>query len=148
MKRGIRKIIAVMLIACLTFVCGPIASMAETVVTSDEKGFGDIQPRLTYIVEAEADMIMNGTSVTVDCWVNGHVNSATKAKVIAELQVKSGSNWIAYGTWTDTQNDYEAYVYETKDVKKGNTYRVKATVTVWEGSASEELILFTDEKTA
>ena len=107
-----------------------------------------VTPRLTYIVDAETDLTINNGIATVDCWVNGNVLNATKAKVIAELQLKSGSNWIAYGTWVDTQNDYEAYVYETKAVKKGNTYRVKATYTVWEGSASENLIVFSDEITA
>lgn len=141
-----RKRIVVALLTMLFMALFPSASMAN--VLEEDRQQTSIQPRLTYIVEAEADMIMNGTTVTVDCWVNGHVNTATKAKVIAELQLKSGNNWIAYATWVDTQNDYEAYVYETKSVKSGQTYRVKATVTVWEGSQSEELILFTDERTA
>ena len=136
MKRSIRKILAVMLTVCLAFVSGPIASMAEVIY--DENKIIDIQPRFTYIVEAETDMIINGTSVTVDCWVNGHVNSATKAKVIAELQVKSSdTNWIPVAIWTDTRDGYEAYVYETKTIDTSKTYRVKATYTVWEGSQSE-----------
>lgn len=136
-----KKIISVILLTCLVFMTGAVAVMAEENVTM-------VQPRLTYIVDAECDFSIVETTATVDCRVTGHYGDATKAKVIAELQVKSGNNWIAYGTWVDTQNDYEAYVYETKAVKKGNTYRVKATFTVWEGSASEELILFSDEVTA
>jgi hypothetical protein len=62
--------------------------------------------------------------------------------------VKSGNSLIAYGTWTETANAFKASVYETKSVKSGQIYRVKATYTVWEGSQSESVIAFTDELTA
>ena len=62
--------------------------------------------------------------------------------------MKSGNSWIAYGTWTSTQNDYEAYVYKTKAVTEGHTYRIKATYTVWEGTQSESVVSYTDEVTA
>ena len=145
-KKTLKFITAILVTGFMLF---PMTVMAEETIVNDSQGQVQvIQPRLTYIAEAMNDFsIANGTA-TVDCWVNGTIGKATKAKVIAELQVKSGNNWIAYGTWTDTQNDYEAAVYETKEVKSGNTYRVKATYTVWEGSASEELIIFSDEKTA
>lgn len=95
-----------------------------------------------------ADLDIANNVATVDCWVKGRYGDATKAKVIAELQVKSGNNWVPTAIWTDTQDYYKASVKETKSVTTGNTYRVKATVTVWEGSQSEELIFFTDERTA
>jgi hypothetical protein len=39
-------------------------------------------------------------------------------------------------------------VYETHDVVKGHTYRVKGTFMVWEGSAYETEYDFSDEITA
>ncbi|MBR5318759.1 MAG: hypothetical protein IKU46_04095 [Peptococcaceae bacterium] len=136
----VKKVVSVLL-CCTVLMFMPITALATDV----KDQVTEIQPRLTYIVDAEAGLSINNGIATVDCWVKGHYNDATKAKVIAELQVKGNNGWIAYGTWVDTQNDYEAAVYETKGVTKGNTYRVKATVTVWEGNASEELFLFTDE---
>lgn len=133
-----RKFVVIALLCALLCNLTIVPSIAET----------QINPRLTYISQAEADLGINGSVATVDCWVLGNVDNATKAKVIAELQLKSGSSWIAYGTWTDTQNDYEAAVYKTKSVKAGQTYRVKATFTVWEGSQSESIVVFTDEVTA
>lgn len=50
--------------------------------------------------------------------------------------------------WTDTQDNYKAYVDESYPVTKGHTYRVKTTVTVWEGSQSETQYLYSAEKTA
>lgn len=141
-----KKMLALLLII---FAIMPATAMAnETLTTNIDAQQQGISPRLTYIVDSFAGLSINNNVATVDCWVEGHYGEATKAKVIAELQVKSGNSWIAYGTWTDTQYDYDAAVDETKTVKSGNTYRVKATVTVWEGSQSEQLILFTDEVTA
>ncbi len=142
------KTVVLVLVSIAVLILVPATSMASVTTDSANQQENGIAPHWTCIVETMTDLEIDGTVATVDCWVNGDISEATKAKVIAELQVKSGSNWIAYATWTDTQNDYEAYVYETKDVKKGNTYRVKATYTVWEGSVSEELVVFTDEVTA
>lgn len=145
----VKRVLAIMLLVSIMIIGLPAISMAQSSdgfdINQQENG---IMPRLTYIVDAESKLSINGTTATVDCWVNGHYDTATKAKVIAELQVKNGNNWIPTAIWTDTQNGYEAYVYEEKSVTTGNTYRVKATVTVWEGSQSEELILFTNERTA
>lgn len=148
-QRKSKRIIASVLLNVLVFFMIPYVSLAEVSYDSaDSQQATMIAPRLTYIVDAEAGLAINGATATVDCWVKGHYADATKAKVVAELQVKSGSSWIAYATWVSTQDGYRADVDETKTVKPGNTYRVKATVTVWEGSQSEQLILFTDEVTA
>jgi len=144
MKKMPEKMIAVMLLICMFFLSAPLASIADT--KDKEQHLG---ARLSYIVDAEGTLSINNEVATVDCWVAGHVNDATKAKIIVELQLESGTdNWIAYATWVDTRNDYEAYVYETKSVKTGQNYRVKVTATVWEGSQSETVTFFTDEMTA
>ena len=144
----VKRTIATALLCCMTVGMVPTIAMAENVGTENFQEIMMATPRLTYIAGAETDLtIINGTAI-VDCWVKGNVLDATKAKVIAELQLKSGSSWMAYGTWTNTQNDYEAYVYQTKSVKAGQTYRVKATYTVWEGSQSETIVVFSDEVTA
>ena len=149
MLKSMHKIMAMILLSSIVMMLIPMTSMAEVVSEpvniQQETG---ISPRLAYIVEAMADLDIANNVATVDCWVKGRYGDATKAKVIAELQVKSGNNWVPTAIWTDTQDYYKASVKETKSVTTGNTYRVKATVTVWEGSQSEELIFFTDERTA
>ena len=144
-NKKIRKIIAIVLMSSMAIIGGSPSAMAvEKAVPENVQ----IAPRLTYIDAANTGLTIDDGVATVDCWVQGDYYAATKAKVIAELQLKSGNHWIAYGTWTSTQNDYEAYVYKTKAVTEGHTYRVKATYTVWEGSVSEELVVFSDEVTA
>lgn len=137
-KRQVKLLSAMVLLVMLALLAVPSAAIAEE----------GIAPQLTYIVDAEATMNITGTTATVDAWVKGNVLDATKAKMIAELQVKNGNSWVPVGLWTDTQNDYMAQVYETKSVVKGHTYRVKATATVWEGSQSETVTFFTEEDVA
>ncbi len=149
MKKSIRKFLAAVLVVSTMLILAPTVSMAETAVepiTSQQEN--EIMPRFTYIADALCDLEINGTTATVDCWVAGQYGEATKAKVIAELQVKNGSSWLPVAIWTDTQDNYKASVKEDKSVVTGHTYRVKATFTVWEGSQSEERIFFTNEVTA
>lgn len=149
MKVKKQTIMAIILVSCLMLLTTPVAAFAEENIVLDETTQTKmITPRLTYINDAETVITINNGVATVDCWVKGDVLTATKAKVIAELQLKSGNNWIAYGTWTETANAFKASVYETKGVTTGHTYRVKATYTVWEGTQSESIVVFTDEITA
>ena len=146
--KNLKKIAAAICLSAVVLTSVPAVSLAETAVEPASQQENGIAPYMTYIVDARCALSISGTTATVDCWVNGDVLDATKAKVIAELQVKNGNNWIPTGIWTDTRDGYEAYVYETKSVVIGHTYRVKATVTAWEGDQSETQIIFTDEMTA
>lgn len=139
-----KKLLSILL-CCVFLLAVPMTALAE----NDQLEVVQINPRFTYIVDAEAGLEINNETATVDCWVKGHYDTATKAKIIVELQLESGANnWIAHATWVNTQNDFEASVYETKSVKTGQNYRVKVTATVWEGSQSETVTFFTDEMTA
>lgn len=143
-----KRVLVTMLLACVLMSGFPLTVFANTMEPLTYNQAGNITPRLTYIDDAQTALSINNGVARVDCWVKGDVLNATKAKVIAELQLKSGSSWIAYGTWTETANAFKASVYETKSVKAGQTYRVKATYTVWEGSQSETIVVFSDEVTA
>ena len=144
-----KKVALVLLLSLMTVIMAPTAVFATDYVEfQDNQQFSVIQPRLTYIAEAQTSIRVENGAAVVDCWVKGDYGEATKAKVIAELQLKSGNNWMAYGTWTNTENAFKASVYETKSVTDGHTYRVKATYTVWEGSQSETITVFSDEVTA
>ena len=142
MKKTIRKmaalfcLLAVMLVPC------------QTVLASDSTDDYGIAPVMTIIGDYTIDFGITGTSAYVDVEVCGDYLYATRAKVIAELQVKNGNSWIPVAIWTDDQNDFSARVYETHDVVKGHTYRVKGTFMVWEGSAYETEYSFSDEITA
>ena len=137
-KRQVKMLSAMLVMVVLALLAIPAAAMAED----------GIAPHFTYIVDSEATMSISGTTATVDAWVCGDTIYATKTKIIAELQVKNGNDWIPVAIWTDTQDGLKAHVNETKSVVKGHTYRVKATGTAWEGSQSETVIFYTEEDVA
>ena len=143
MKKN-RFIATLLMICCILLTVMPTMALAETGYLS-ENSKATIMPRWTYILAVEGGLDINGSTAAVDCWVEGHYTRATKTKIIAELQVKnSETNWIPVAIWTDTQNAYRAAVDETKTINPDNTYRVKITATVWEGSQSETTTLFVD----
>jgi len=147
MGKKMKKAAAAICLGAAVLTSVPAVSFAETAVEPVHQQDSEIAPRMQYISSARCSLEIDGTTATVDCWVKGDYLTATKAKVIAELQLKNGSSWIPVAIWTDTKEDYEAYLCESKAVSKGCTYRAKATVTVWEGSQSETQTFFTEERT-
>lgn len=142
-----KKVLATICMGAVVLTSVPAAAMAATAVNPVSQQENEIMPYMTYIQRAKCNFGISGTTANVNCSVTGR-SSATKAKVIAELQVKNGSNWIPVKIWTNTQDSYEAYVDESHPVTQGHTYRVKATVTIWEGSQSETQYLYSSERTA
>lgn len=149
MSQKMRKVLAISCLSSFAITSVPVMALAEeSIVPQTTLQENEITPYLTYIVDSMCDLAIKNSTATVDCWVKGHYSDATKAKVIAELQLKNGSSWLPVGLWTDTRDEHMAWVYETKSITKGQIYRVKSTVTVWEGSQSETLTIYTDEVTA
>lgn len=146
MQNRMKKAVAAVCVGAMTFAVAPAAFAAGVPVNYQQES--GITPYMLYITEWENSLSISGRTATVTCWVEGDYNSATKAKMVAELQEKNGSSWSTIATWTDTQNGYRAKVKETKSLTSGKTYRVKATMTVWEGSQSETHTVYGVEKTA
>lgn len=144
-----KNILAATCLCATALTLVPAASMAEAaVVPVNYQQENDVVPYMMYIVDSRATLGISGQTASVSCWVKGDSSYATKAKVVAELQEKRGSSWTTVITWTDTQNSYRASVSKTRSVTKGKTYRVKATVTAWEGAQSETQTVYSGEKTA
>jgi hypothetical protein len=148
MNNKTKKAIATICMGAAVLTLTPAVSWAETAVNPlNNRQEQAIAPYMLYIQRATSSLSISGTTATVDSSVMGSLGEATKAKVVAELQIKSGNSWITVETWTNTQNGYRASVYETFSVTSDETYRVKATVTVWEGSLSETQTVYSNEKT-
>ena len=140
-KKMKKVIVAFCLLAMLLVPC-------QTVFASDNINDYEVMPMMTIIGDYVIDFGITGTTAHVDVEVSGDYLHATRAKVIADLQVKNGNSWIPVAIWTDEQDGHDAWVDETHDVVKGHTYRVKGTFMVWEGSASETVYDFSPEITA
>ncbi len=148
MQNKMKKAVVTVCMGAAVLTLTPAVSMAETAVEPFKQQVEtEISPMMLYIEDVKSNLTISGTTATVTATVSGDINNATKAKVIAELQLKSGSSWLPVKIWTVTENSYSAKVYETYTVKSGNTYRVKTTATVWEGSQSETKTVYSSEKT-
>ena len=142
MTKNMRKVVTlVCLLAMMLVPC-------QAVFASESNVDYSLSPRMSNIVEYYISLDIDGTTADVEVDVRGNVLTATRAKVIAELQVKNGNSWIPVAIWTDDQYNYKAEVYETHDVVDGHTYRVKGTFMVCEGSACETEYDYSDEITA
>ena len=145
MNQKMKKTIATMCMGAAVLTLTPAVSWAETAVNPlSNQQESSISPYMLYIKDSTCNLRISGSTSTVNCSVEGDFDSATKSKVIAELQVKNGSSWIPVKIWTVEENDYMAKVKESHTINTSNTYRVKATVTVWEGSQSETKTLYSE----
>ncbi len=142
MMNNAKKAAAAVCLGAVVLTSVPAVAMAATAEPITQQTESGIAPYMLYIVDARCTLSISGTTATVNAWVIGDDFDATKAKVVAELQEKDGNSWTTIATWTDTQNAYRASVNKTKSITRGKTYRVKATVTVWEGSASETQTIY------
>ncbi len=147
MNKNLKKIVATFCMGTMTFSVMPAVAMAERTIPFSFSQDELIAPYMQYIDLAYCQLTIDEEMATVEGYVAGDYYNATKAKVIAELQVKNGSDWIPVAIWTVTEDGDTARVDETHSIVSGHTYRAKATVTVWEGSASETQVVYSDEMT-
>lgn len=132
---------------CLTLVTTPAASAAQP--PQDTPVFEEIVPYSLYIKNQGCDLMISDRTAFIEGWVSGQTGRSTECEVRVELQQKSGSfAWILVDSWTDRQDGTRASVSETVSVTPGETYRVKAVVTVWAGSQSETATIYSETATA
>lgn len=143
-----KKAAAAICVGAMAFTAVPAFAAEVPVIPVSSQQESGITPYWTCINDIFTDFSISNRTASIYADVTGTYGQATKAKVVVELQEKNGSSWSTIATWTDTQNDYRASVSTTKSVTKGKTYRIKVTVTVWEGSQSESHTTYSGEETA
>lgn len=136
--RGKRKIGCRVLLFALLF-----CAMGKTIVQAD----GGAVPYYNQTMSAGAILkISNGTAyVTGD--VMGVIGKATKINGFLYLQKKSGNSWSNVYTWTDSVNGCDLTITGEKSNLGSGTYRLKFVAYVFAGSSSEEVIVYSAEKT-
>lgn len=121
MQRKTKEVLATICLGATVLTLTPAVSWAETaaipVICQQET---EIAPYMLLINRVECDLDITGTTATAKCYVTGDPNAATKAKIIAELQVKNGSSWIPVKIWTVTEDSYSARVKENYTITQMN----------------------------
>ena len=126
-----------------------LAAASAAQPPQDTPVFEEIVPYSLYIKNQGCDLMISDRTAFIEGWVSGQTGRSTECEVRVELQQKSGSfAWILVDSWTDRQDGTRASVSETVSVTPGETYRVKAVVTVWAGSDSETATIYSEIQTA
>ncbi|WP_337652708.1 hypothetical protein [Clostridium sp.] len=147
MRKKLMRWLAAGMALCLTLGAAPAASAAQ--LPQDAPVFEEIVPYSLYIKNQGCDLMISDRTAFIEGWVSGQTGRSTECEVRVELQQKSGSfAWILVDSWTDRQDGTRASVSETVSVTPGETYRVKAVVTVWAGSDSETATIYSEIQTA
>lgn len=90
--------------------------------------------------------ISSGTA-TAATIVRGTSGQITKISIQMELQKKMASgSYTTVKTWSGSKSSSSYTLKRTKTVSKG-TYRVKSTITCYDGSKSERTTIFSSVKT-
>ena len=134
MSKNVKRIIC--LLMSLLLLCSlNLVSSAETAV----------QPRFSYTANASISLAIT-TSGTAYCATDVQGNNlATKVYIKMTLQKYTVLWWSKVESWEGTFNNVYGTLSETAQVGSGR-YRVKAEITVYSGSNSEEITEFSQEK--
>ena len=139
MSRTVKRVVCLLMSLLLLFPLNLVASAASV---AEENV---VQPRFSYTANASISLAIT-TSGTAYCVTDVEGNSlATKVYIKMTLQKYTVLWWSKVETWEATFNDEIGYISETAQVGSGR-YRVKAEITVYSGSDSEEITDYSPEK--
>lgn len=144
----VKKIISLMLSIVLIFCVSTVVSAESPVVTPGtlEQTESDVMPCYEYTNTAATSLsISTNGKATCSTSLNGYNGTTTKIVIKMTLQKDSWLWWSTEETWTTTVNNWYADLTKTATVDSG-TYRVKVEFTVYSGSNSEEITIYSQEK--
>ena len=124
-------IMSVVLLLSMNVRFGGIVSAEETTV----------QPRFSY-----TNYTFTGMNITTNgvayctAHAEGYDGITTKIRITMKLQQYLALQWTTIGEWQSTTNDVDAILSKNKTLTSSGRYRVRATYTVYSGSASEQII--------
>lgn len=132
---------------CLLMSVALIASMnvwACATVSAEEMS---VQPRLSYTNYADVSLSITSAG-TAHCFtdVEGYDGITTKVRIEMNLQQYLALQWTTVVSWTGTFNDVCGTLSKTKTLTSSGNYRVKAVFTVYSGSKSEKITMYSQEK--
>lgn len=127
-------------------VCLTLIILSVTVVAMPADDYG-IAPCYVYTISSNADLSISSGTATASAKITGNAGAVTEIEVYTYLQQKNGGSWETVGRWYDTTTASSLTVNETMSVAKGYTYRVKAEYIVYAGSAREDFVKYSAEKT-
>lgn len=143
----IKKFLA--MVMCLVLMCGmgvvanaeEASSADEYVVTISESNESQVQPRYSYTNTISCSLNKSSGKARCVASVMGYSGTTTKIVIKMTLQKKTLLWWSKVQEWSSTTNSHTAAMSKTVAVESGK-YRVKLVATVYSGSKSEEIEMY------
>lgn len=126
MKKMMKRVIA------LSFTMAMICSLAVANAAMPES---EIMPRYNYIKDASCSITINGTVASMEAAVSG--TNVDKCQIKMTLQILNGSSWDDVTSWTSSKSASSFAMEKTAGIDPNESYRVKATFKVWNGTSTE-----------
>ena len=134
-----QRMLALALCIC-TLLAAPMQATAYQVPAET------VAPYMLLLKRANAELTVDGDTAEIYVRAEG-TTSVDEVEIEAELQAKNGSSWRYCADWSVSRSSDYASLSKTRAVVAGNTYRVKAVVTVWSGSQSETQTIYSSQVT-
>lgn len=94
----------------------------------------EIMPLYNYIGDTTCSIVINGTEASMEASVEA---DADRCQIKMTLQMRNGSSWEDVESWTSSSFGNSHDVEETYDIDPDESYRLKVTFKVWNGSSTE-----------
>ena len=115
----------------LTFVAVLLCSL---IVANAAMPESEIMPLYNFIRSTSCTIVINGTRADLSALVSA---DADRCQIKMTLQMRNGSSWEDVESWTSTGYGNSHDVKESYNIDPDESYRVKATFKVWNGSSTE-----------
>lgn len=144
-----KKILA--LVMCIVLMCGMgivanaqgVSSADDYTVTVSEEGESQVQPRYSYTNVISCLLSKSNGKALCVASVGGYSGTTTKIVIKMTLQKKTLLWWSKVQEWSSTTNSHSAAMSKTVAVESGK-HRVKLVATVYSGSKSEEITMYSE----
>ena len=143
-----KKFVSIMLSIVLFCSLGIVASATtaeKDVYVESLSHYSEIQPRYEYTSNCTASIGISNNKANCTATLQGYSNT-TKIEITMTLQKKSLLWWSKVDSWSTTVNGFIGSLSKSSSISSG-TYRTKAVFKVYNGSNSESITIYSQEKT-
>lgn len=95
----------------------------------------EIMPLYNFIEDTDCSIDINGTVANMIAFVSAP--AADRCQIKMTLQMRDGSTWEDVTSWTSSKSASEYEVERSYSIDPDESYRVKVTFKVWNGTSTE-----------
>lgn len=136
-----KRIVSLLLCFFLVAVQIPNGSAAEMGTYAMPQNPG-ITPHWNYISNVNPSLTADDGAAKVSCSVYGKIGTTTRVEITAELQQYITGCWMTVKIFTAESDSHRVMLSEVYSLTPGYSYRLRATVTAYSGTAMESDVVF------